>query len=63
MEQLEDAAQKGKNHEHRSPMGPLKSLGALGKYPLFPPPHSVGLSRYSAIFNSYCIQKSGCNAY
>ena len=34
MEQLED---KGKNHEHRSPMGPLKSLGALGKYPLFPP--------------------------
>ena len=33
-----DAAQKGKNHENKSLMGPLKSLGVPGKYP--PPPLS-----------------------
>ena len=39
--QREDAAQKifyGKNHENKSLMGPLKSLGTPGKYPLVPPP-------------------------
>ena len=36
--QHEDAAHNGKNHENKSLMGPLKSLGAPGKYPLFPPP-------------------------
>ena len=39
--QCEDADQKGKNHANRSFMGPLKSLGAPGKYPLFLPPLSV----------------------
>ena len=34
--QREDTAQKGKNHENVSLVGPLKSLGAPGKYPLFP---------------------------
>ena len=34
--QREDAAHKGKNHENKSLVGPLKSLGAPGKYPLFP---------------------------
>ena len=33
--QREDAAQTGKYHENKSLMGPLKSLGAPGKYPLF----------------------------
>ena len=42
-EQREDAAHNDKNHENKSLMGPLKSLGALGKYPP-PPPPSVGLS-------------------
>ena len=36
-EQHEDAAHKAKNHENKSLMGPLKSLGAPGKYSLFPP--------------------------
>ena len=35
--QHEDAAQKDKNYENKSPMGPLKSLGAPGKYSLFLP--------------------------
>ena len=34
--QREDAAHIGKNHENKSLMGPLKSLGAPGKYPLLP---------------------------
>ena len=38
--QHEDAAQKGKNHENKTLTGPLKSLGAPGKYPLL---LSVGL--------------------
>ena len=42
-EQHEDAAQKGKNHENKSLMGPLKSLGAPQKYLLSSPPFSVGL--------------------
>ena len=40
-----ETAYKSKNYESKSLMGPLKSLGAPGKYPLFhPPPPSVGLS-------------------
>ena len=34
--QREDAANKCKNHENKSLMGPPKSLRALGKYPLSP---------------------------
>ena len=54
--QREDAAQKifyGKNHENKSLMGPLKSLGTLGKYPLFPPPppFSVGLVTGPSLYN------------
>ena len=36
--QSEDAANNGKNYENKSLMGPLKSLGDPGKYPVFPPP-------------------------
>ena len=45
--QHEDGAHNGKNHENKSLMGPLKSLGVPGKYPLFPPPLSVGLHGHS----------------
>ena len=33
---------KSKNHESKSLMGPLKCLGAPGKYPLFHPPSVSG---------------------
>ena len=48
----EGAAHKGKNNENKISWGSLKSLGAPGKYPLFPlhpppplpPKLSVGLA-------------------
>ena len=49
--QREDAAQKifyGKNHETKSLMGPLKSLGTPRKYPLFP------LSRWAWSLALHC---------
>ena len=56
--QRKDAAEKGKSHKIKSLMGPLKSLGAPGKYPLFSPPGPDSLAKTSHTVSNTILNSS-----